>query len=142
MYSHNLDILSILMPSDYDQQQIMLGIAMVLIASLSVGLLTIPSKVAIAQTSPQNQTMPVNITKSTGVVIPIDLNQLRDQVRSQHPLLAAIADQIQTMDERDTLKYTIGVDIIAEMLDLHARQLLDLPMEEHVVPATNQTNSR
>ena len=142
MYSHNLDILSILMPSEYDQQQIMLGIAMVLIASLSVGLLTIPSKVAIAQTSPQNQTMPVNITKSTGVVIPIDLNQLRDQVRSQHPLLAAIADQIQTMDERDTLKYTIGVDIIAEMLDLHARELLDLPMEEHVVPATNQTNSR
>jgi hypothetical protein len=122
--------------------KIMLGIAMVLIASLSVGLLTIPSKVAIAQTSPQNQTMPVNITKSTGVVIPIDLNQLRDQVRSQHPLLAAIADQIQTMDERDTLKYTIGVDIIAEMLDLHARELLDLPMEEHVVPATNQTNSR
>ena len=121
--------------------KIMLGIAMVLIASLSVGLLTIPSKVAIAQTSPQNQTMPVNITKSTGVVIPIDLNQLRDQVRSQHPLLAAIADQIQTMDERDTLKYTIGVDIIAEMLDLHARELLDLPMEEHVVPATNQTNS-
>jgi hypothetical protein len=46
------------------------------------------------------------------------------------------------MDERDTLKYTIGVDIIAEMLDLHARQLLDLPMEEHVLPATNQTNSR
>jgi hypothetical protein len=122
--------------------KIMLGIAMVLIASLSVGLLTIPSKVAIAQTSPQNQTMPVNITKSTGVVIPIDLNQLRDQVRSQHPLLAAIADQIQTMDDRDTLKYTIGVDIIAEMLDLHARELLDLPMEEHVVPATNQTNSR
>jgi hypothetical protein len=122
--------------------KIMLGIAMVLISSLSVGLLTIPSKVAIAQTSPQNQTMPVNITKSTGVVIPIDLNQLRDQVRSQHPLLAAIADQIQTMDERDTLKYTIGVDIIAEMLDLHARELLDLPMEEHVVPATNQTNSR
>ncbi len=110
--------------------KMMLGIAMVLIASLTVGLLTIPSKVAIAQTSPQNQTMPV------------DLNQLRDQVRSQHPLLAAIADQIQTMDERDTLKYTIGVDIIAEMLDLHARQLLDLPMEEHVVPATNQTNSR
>jgi hypothetical protein len=110
--------------------KMMLGIAMVLIASLTVGLLTIPSKVATAQTSPQNQTMPV------------DLNQLRDQVRSQHPLLAAIADQIQTMDERDTLKYTIGVDIIAEMLDLHARQLLDLPMEEHVVPATNQTNSR
>jgi hypothetical protein len=94
------------------------------------------------KSSPQNQTTPVNITKSTGVVIPIDLNQLRDQVRSQHPLLATIADQIQTMDERDTLKYTIGVDIIAEMLDLHARQLLDLPMEEHVLPAMNQTNSR
>jgi hypothetical protein len=32
------------------------GIAMVLISPFSVGLLTIPSKVAIAQTSPENQT--------------------------------------------------------------------------------------
>src|SRR5215213_6570564 len=111
---------------------------MVLIASLSAGLLTIPSKVAIAQTSPQNQTMPVNLTKSTQVVA-VDMNQLRDEVRSQHPLLAAIADKIQTMDERDTLKYTIGVDIVADMLDLHARQLLQLPLEEHVMPAGNQT---
>src|ERR687898_1952110 len=79
-----------------------LGTAMVLIASLSVGLLTIPSKVAIAQTPPQNQTMPVNLTKSTSLVIPVDLNHLRDEVRSHHPLLAAIADQIQTMDVRDT----------------------------------------
>jgi hypothetical protein len=118
--------------------KIKLGIAMVLIASLSVGLLTIPSKVAIAQTSPQNQTTPVNLTKSTQVVA-VDLNQLRDEIRSQHPLLAAISDKIQTMDERDTLKYTIGVDIVADMLDLHARQLLQLPLEEHVMPAGNQT---
>jgi hypothetical protein len=95
-----------------------LGIAMVLIASISVGLLTIPSGVAIAQISPQNQTMPVNLTKPTSLVIPVDLNLLRDEVRSQYPLLAAIADQIQTMDARDTLKYTIGVDVVAEMLDL------------------------
>ena len=119
-----------------------LGIAMVLIASLSVGLLTIPSGVAIAQISPQNQTMPVNLTKSTSLVIPVDLNQLRDEVRSQYPLLAAIADQIQTMDARDTLKYTIGVNVVAEMLDLHARQQLNLPLEEHVEPYVNQTNSR
>ena len=45
------------------------------------------------------------------------------------------------MDARDTLKYTIGVDVVAEMLDLHARQLLQLPLEEHVEPV-NQTNSR
>jgi hypothetical protein len=118
-----------------------LGIAMVLIASLSVCLLTIPSGVAIAQTPPLNQTMPVNLTESTSLVIPVDLNQLRDEVRSQYPLLAAIADQIQTMDARDTLKYTIGVDVVAEMLDLHARELLHLPLEEHVEPV-NQTNSR
>ncbi|MFL6458283.1 MAG: hypothetical protein ACJ71G_15120 [Nitrososphaeraceae archaeon] len=103
------------------------GIAMMLIASLSAALLTIPSKVSVAQTSPQNQTMPGNqtagnqtmsgnLTKLTRVVIPIDITQLRDQVRSQHPLLAAIADKIQTMDAKDTLKYTIGVDIVANML--------------------------
>ena len=34
-----------------------LGIVMMLIASLSVALLSIPSKVAIAQTSPENQTI-------------------------------------------------------------------------------------
>ena len=106
------------------------GIAMMLIASLSAALLTIPSKVSVAQTSPQNQTMPGNqtmsgnLTKLTRVVIPIDITQLRDQVRSQHPLLAAIADKIQTMDAKDTLKYTIGVDIVANMLKLHAKQLI------------------
>jgi hypothetical protein len=118
-----------------------LGIAMVLIASLSVGLLSIPSKGAIAQISPENQTMPINLTKSTSLVIPVDLNQLRDEVRSQHPLLATIADQIQTMDLRDTLKYRIGVDAVAEMLDLRARQQLNLPLEEHV-ELVNQTDSR
>jgi hypothetical protein len=101
-----------------------LGIAMMLIASLSAALLAIPSKVSVAQTSPQNQTMPGNQTKVTRVVIPIDITQLRDQVRSQHPLLAAIADKIQTMDAKDTLKYTIGVDIVANMLKLHAKQLI------------------
>ena len=106
-----------------------LGIAMMLIASLSAALLSIPSKVSVAQTSPQNQTsgnqtMPGNLTKLTRVVIPIDITQLRDQVRSQHPLLAAIADKIQTMDAKDTLKYTLGVDIVANMLKLHARQLM------------------
>ena len=45
------------------------------------------------------------------------------------------------MDARDTLKYTIGVDVVAEMLDLHARQQLNLPLEEYV-ELVNQTNSR
>ena len=94
-----------------------------------------------AQISPENQTMPVNLTKSTSLVIPVDLNQLREEVRSQHPLLASIADQIQTMDLRDTLKYRIGVDAVAEMLDLRARQQLNLPLEEHV-ELVNQTDSR
>jgi len=89
---------------------------MMLIASLSAVLLTIPSRVAIAQTS-QNQTMqamPANQTKLTKLVIPMmtmSIAQLRDQIRSNHPLLAAIADRIQTMDIKDTLKYTIGVEM-------------------------------
>ena len=117
-----------------------LGIAMMLIASLSAALLVIPSKVAIAQTSPQNQTMSGSLKKFTRVVIPIDLPQLRDQVRSQHPLLAAIADKIQTMDAKDTLKYTIGVDIVADMLKLHARQLM-MNQTAGNQTAGNQTSS-
>jgi hypothetical protein len=109
--------------------KIKLGIAMMLIASLSVVLLTIPSKVAIAQTS-QNQTMqamPVNQTKVTKLVIPMtmSISQLRDQIRSNHPLLAAIADRIQTMDIKDTLKYTIGVEMVSDLLKAHARQLIE-----------------
>ena len=103
-----------------------LGIAMVLIVSLSIGLLTIPSGVAMVQPSPQNQTMPVNLTKST-LVIPFDLIQLRNEVRSQYPPLAAISDHIQTMDTKDTLKYTIGV---AALLEKHAKELI----------TTNQTS--
>jgi hypothetical protein len=101
-----------------------LGIAMMLIASLSVALLSISSKVAIAQTSPENQTMQAMPTLESTKITAIDISSLRDQVRSQHPLLAAIADKIQTMDARDTLKYTVGVDIVADMLRLHAQQLV------------------
>ena len=42
----------------------------------------------------------------------------------QHPLLAAIADKIQTMDARETLKYTLGVEIVADMLKAHAAELI------------------
>jgi len=114
-----------------------IGIAVMLIASLSAAaILIIPSKVAIAQAPSQNQTASGNITKLTKMVIPvIDLSSLRDQIRSQHPLLAAVADKIQTMDAKETLKYTIGLDIVSDMLRMHAKQLM---MNQ---TGTNQTAS-
>ena len=51
-------------------------------------------------------------------------NQIRDEIRSNHPLLAAIADQIQTMDARETLKYTLGIEIVADLLKMHALDLI------------------
>jgi hypothetical protein len=48
---------------------------MMLIASLSAAFLAIPSKVAIAQTPLENQTMPGNLTEVARVIIPIDLRQ-------------------------------------------------------------------
>jgi hypothetical protein len=65
-----------------------------------------------------------NQGSGSAMVIPLDIAQIRDQIRSQHPLFAAIADKIQTMDAKDTLKYTIGVDIVTNMLKLHAKQLM------------------
>ena len=50
--------------------------------------------------------------------------QIRDLIKSNHPLLAAIADQIETMDERETLKYTLGVEIVADLLKMHAAELI------------------
>jgi hypothetical protein len=44
------------MPFEFDEQQNEAWIVMMLIASLSGALISIPSKVAIAQTSPENQT--------------------------------------------------------------------------------------
>jgi hypothetical protein len=41
-------------------------------------------------------------------------------------------------------RYTIGIDVVSEMLDLHAGQQLNLPLEEHVelVELVNQTTNR
>ena len=50
--------------------------------------------------------------------------QIRDEIWSHHPLLAAIADQIETMDERETLRYTLGVEIVADLLKMHAADLI------------------
>ncbi|HEU4823576.1 MAG TPA: hypothetical protein VFS97_09160 [Nitrososphaeraceae archaeon] len=70
-----------------------------------------------------------NVTgmKSTTIhVVPEheSLEQIRDEIRSNHPLLAAIADKIQTMDAQETLKYTLGVEIVADLLKMHAAQLI------------------
>jgi hypothetical protein len=50
--------------------------------------------------------------------------QIRDEIRSNHPLLAGIADKIQTMDERETLKYILGAEIVADLLKMHAADLI------------------
>ena len=65
------------------------GVAMVLIASLGAALLTIPTKTTMAQTSPGNQTMQgmsANQAKMMKALIAIKVAQ----IRSNHPLLAAI----------------------------------------------------
>lgn len=38
---------------------------------------------------------------------------------SNHQLRAAIAGKIQTMDEHETLKYTLGVKIVSDKLKMH-----------------------
>ena len=67
-----------------------------------------------------------NVTAGIIHVVPEheSLQQIRDEIRSNHPLLAAIADKIQTMDAQETLKYTLGVEIVADMLKMHAAQLI------------------
>jgi hypothetical protein len=75
-------------------------------------------------TSPDNQTMQVVPIITSKQAVAIDANQLRDEIRSNHPLLAAIGDRIQTMDARETLKYTLGVEIVADMLKMHAMDLI------------------
>ena len=75
-------------------------------------------------TTPDNQTMQVVPIITSKQAVAIDANQLRDEIRSNHPLLAAIADQIQTMDARETLKYTLGVEIVSDMLKMHAMDLI------------------
>jgi hypothetical protein len=74
--------------------------------------------------SPDNQTMQVVPIITSKKAVTIDANQIRDEIRSNHPLLAAIADRIQTMDARETLKYTLGVEIVSDMLKMHAMDLI------------------
>jgi hypothetical protein len=105
-----------------------LGIAMMMLTtSLSLVLLSTPSKVAIAQMSPENQTMIQHPKKDYYIgseITETDITQLRDEIRSNYPLLDAIADRIQTMDARETLTYTLGVEIVADLLQAHAAQLI------------------
>ena len=105
-----------------------LGIAMMLLtASLSVVLLSTPSKVATAQTSPENQTMIQHPKKDYYIaseIEEIDITQLRDEIRSNYPLLDAIANRIETMDATETLRYTIGVEIVDDLLQAHSAQLI------------------
>jgi hypothetical protein len=75
-------------------------------------------------TSSDNQTMQVVPIITSKQAVAIDANQLRDEIRSNHPLLAAIADKVQTMDARETLKYTLGVEIVSDMLKMHALDLI------------------
>jgi hypothetical protein len=75
-------------------------------------------------TSPDNQTMQVVPMITSKKAVAIDANQIRDEIRSNHPLLAAIADRIQTMDARETLKYTLGVEIVSDLLKMHAMDLI------------------
>ncbi len=49
---------------------------------------------------------------------------IRNEVRSNHPLLAAVADKIETMDAQETLKYTVGIEIVSDLLKMHAPDLV------------------
>jgi hypothetical protein len=73
---------------------------------------------------PDNQTMQVVPIITSKKAVTIDANQIRDEIRSNHPLLAAIGDRIQTMDARETLKYTLGVEIVADLLKMHTMDLI------------------
>ena len=75
-------------------------------------------------TSSDNQTMQVVPIITSKKAVAIDANQIRDEIRSNHPLLAAIADRIQTMYARETLKYTLGVEIVSDLLKMHAMDLI------------------
>lgn len=39
-------------------------------------------------------------------------------------MLAAVADKIQTMDAQETLKYSMGVEIISDLLEMHVLDLV------------------
>ena len=114
------------MPSNYMNHKMKLAIAMMLAASLSVVLLSTPSKNAIAQISSENQTIqhPKKDYYIASEITAIDITELRDEIRSNYPLLDAIAERIQTMDATETLRYTIGVEIVADLLQSHTAQLI------------------
>ena len=93
--------------------------AMFLLAAISLN-----SMAAYAQNATNMTGMAAQ--KTTIHVVPEheSVEQIRNEIRSNHPLLAAIADQIESMDERETLKYTLGVQIVEDLLKMHAAELI------------------
>jgi len=97
---------------------------------LSTAVLMTPTfKVAYAQggSNMTNMTGPAETSPKALIHITPEhenAQQIRDEIRSNHPLLAAVADKIQTMDAKETLKYTIGIEIVSDLLKMHALDLV------------------
>ena len=97
-----------------------------LVAAMAMFLLAAISFNSMAAAQNATNTTGVAAQKTTIHLVPEheSAEQIRDEIRSNHPLLAAISDKIETMDERETLKYTLGVEIVADLLKLHAGELI------------------
>lgn len=108
------------------QTTLITATAMFLFAAFSISSMTAFAQGGANMTAGANMSViPVQKTAVIHVVPEHETaQQIRDEVRSNHPLLAAIADKIQTMDERETLKYTIGLEIVSDLLKQHAAQLV------------------
>jgi hypothetical protein len=85
---------------------------------MAAALLSVPSKVAIAQ----EEMMPM---ENKTMMTPEILQQKITEMKTKHPMLADMLDKIQTMTLEETVKNIIGVMGLQHLLMTHAKNLVE-----------------
>ena len=91
-------------------------------------------KYALAATTQQNSTTtPTTTTNNTTTMPQTDETMLMtedmirakiSQFKSEHPILAAVFDKVQSMDAAQTLRALIGTRILERILEAHGMNML------------------
>jgi hypothetical protein len=98
--------------------------AIALVAALLATVATVPLKYAAAQNATAQNATSDREEMMTGAMIKAKVAQLK----SEHPLFAAVLEHVQSLNAVETLKAILAVHALERILDAHALNLLATAM--------------
>jgi hypothetical protein len=86
-----------------------------------------PQQNATATTTPLTTNTTTTVTPQTDETMMMTEDMIRakiSQLKSEHPVLAAVFDKVQSMDAAQTLRALIGTRILERILEAHGMNML------------------